>query len=108
MFALTLKTLSLAVFAFCVLGLALPSIARAKYQIVARLASPDGELIIDAKPYNTNEADTSAVLMRYRYRGIELTHFHYGGVETDRIRFPYLQRDAAHIRDLGLNPKHSH
>jgi len=108
MFALTLKTLSLAALFLCVFGLALPSVARAKYQIVARIASPDGELVIDARPYNPNEAGTSAVILRYRYRGVELTRFRYGTSETDRILFPYLQRDAARIRDLGLNPKRGH
>jgi len=108
MLPLTLKTFAPLLFLLCLIGLALPSVARAKHQIVARLASPDGELIIDAISHNPNEAGTSGVILRYRYRGIELTQFFYGNSETDRIFFPYLQRAAARIRDLGLNPKRGH
>jgi len=108
MLALSLKTLASAALSLCVLGFALPSIARANYQSVARIASPDGELIIDARPYNPNEAGSSGVILRYRYRGIELPQLHYASDETNRIFTPYLQRDAERIHDLGLNPQRGH
>jgi hypothetical protein len=82
--------------------LALPAgAAAASYQAVARLHCPDGELVIDARPYNENEAGSSQVDMRYRYRGVELAAIHYEQYYRNLDR--YLQQDVSRTRELGLD-----
>jgi len=90
------------------LALVLPSVALARPQVIARLSAPDGELLIEAEAHSPNAAGSSHVRMRYRYRGIELTYFDFGQNKPNSAVYPYLLRDEAQIRDLGLNPRTGH
>jgi len=60
-----------------VLTLMLPGTVLAKYQLIARLDCPDGEFVIDARPYNPALAGSASLHIRYRYRGIRLIEIHY-------------------------------
>jgi len=76
-------------------------ISYARYQTVVRLAAPDGEFVIDARPFLPNAAGGSAVAVRYRYRGVDLEAVGYW--HPDHPLYAYLRQDSAQVRDLGLS-----
>ncbi|MDR1990994.1 MAG: hypothetical protein LBQ09_12285 [Acidobacteriaceae bacterium] len=73
----------------------------ASFQPVASLSCPNGAFVVDARPFNPNEAGSSAVEIRYRYRKIELTAIQYERYYNNLD--PYLRDETAPIRDLGLH-----
>jgi hypothetical protein len=78
-----------------------PALLRASsFQHVASVSCPNGEFVVDARPFNPNEAGSSAVDIRYRYRGVELTAINYERYYKNLD--PYLQNEKAPIRGLGL------
>ncbi|HBP1105777.1 hypothetical protein [Pseudomonas aeruginosa] len=70
------------------------------FQPVSRLTCPDGDFIVDARPYAENEAGSSAVEMRYRYKGIELATFAYEGLYARFMH--YLRQNNPPIYNFGL------
>lgn len=76
-----------------------PAMAKS-FQPVSRLACPDGDFIVDARPYGENEAAGSAVEMRYRYKGTELAELSYEGRYASLA--PYLRQGNPPIYNFGL------
>lgn len=78
------------------------SCAMAKsFQTVSRVACPHGEFIVDARPWGENEAGSSQVALRYRYRDVELTAIHYEAYFKNLE--PWLRKGSPPIYNLGLN-----
>ena len=77
-----------------------PAFARS-FQLILRLACPNGEFVVDARPYDGNEAGGSKVERRYRYRGIELAFINYEAYYHNLNS--YLRQDDPTIYDLGLD-----
>lgn len=85
-----------------VLCLALAGTAMAQsFQPVTRLDCPAGEFIVDARPWGANEAGSSQVELRYRYRGVALAAIHYEAYY--RNLDPWLRQGNPRIYNLGLN-----
>jgi len=80
-----------------VLVLILPEAALAKYQLIARLACPDGEFVIEARPYNPSLAGVAWLDIRYRYRGIVLTTILYNAY--DKHLLTYLHQINPELRE---------
>lgn len=70
------------------------------FQPVSRLACPDGDFIVDARPYGENEAAGSQVEMRYRYKGVELAALSYEGRYASLA--PYLRQGNPPVYNFGL------
>jgi len=70
-----------------VLTLMLPGTVLAKYQLIARLDCPDGEFVIDARPYNPTLAGVAWLDIRYRYRGITLTTILYNRYDKHLLNY---------------------
>jgi len=83
------------------IALLLPSLASASYKPIITLNYPDGDLVIDAKPGAPIGNGSASISLRYRYLGIELSHFNY---PQNSPLLSYLQADKAPIYELGLNP----
>lgn len=71
------------------------------FQTVSSISCPDGNLVVDARPFNQNEAGSSAVDIRYRYKDRELDairyELYYKNLET------YLRQGGPPIYNFGLN-----
>jgi len=97
--------MKIALLALCALALVVAAVftkmSNARYQTIIRLHAPDGEFVIEGLPFLPNEAGSSAIDVRYRYRGIELESIGYG--HPDRPLYAYLRQDSARVRDLGLS-----
>jgi len=63
--------------ALLLLMLIWPGVALAKYQLIARLDCPDGEFVIEARPFSPALAGHASLDIRYRYRGIRLIEIQY-------------------------------
>ncbi len=85
-----------------VMLLAWPALSRARnFQPVAKISCPNGEFVVYARPFDPNEAGSSAVDIRYRYRGIDLAAIDYERYYNNLS--PYLRDENAVVRDLGLH-----
>lgn len=71
------------------------------FQPVTHLACPGGDFIVDARPWGENEAGSSQVELRYRYRGLALAAIHYE--RYYRNLDPWLRQGSPRIYNLGLN-----
>jgi len=71
------------------------------FQSVARIGCPGGDFVVDARPWGENEAGSSRVALRYRFRGVELAAIHYEAHFKNLT--PWLRRDDPPIFNLGLN-----
>ena len=78
---------------------AIPAFAHS-FQPILHLACPDGEFVVDARPYDGDEAGGSQVERRYRYRGIELAFINYENYYHNLI--PYLHQGDPAIYHMGL------
>ncbi|QIL82644.1 hypothetical protein G7047_23945 [Diaphorobacter sp. HDW4A] len=70
------------------------------FQPVTRIRCPDGEFIVDARPFELNEGGSSRVDIRYQFRGITLDalqyELYYKNLDS------YLLRGQPAIYHLGL------
>jgi len=82
-----------------VLTLLLPGTALARYQRVASVACPDGKFVIEGR-VNANIKFIGS-LVRYRYRGIELTGINYEQYNPSLIEYLYADTDADRIYELS-------
>ncbi len=78
---------------------AIPAYAR-PFQLILSLACPDGDFVVDARPYDGNEAGGSQVERRYRYRGTELAFINYENYYHNLNS--YLHQGDPTIYHLGL------
>lgn len=79
-----------------------PALSRARsFQPVARLSCPNGEFVVDARPFDPNEAGSSAVDIRYRFRDVELAAIDYERYYSNLVS--YLQDDKAPAPDPRRN-----
>ncbi|WP_153015409.1 hypothetical protein [Ventosimonas gracilis] len=83
--------------ALLLLGLIWPGITLASYQLIARLDCPDGEFVIDARPYDPTLAGIAWLDIRYRYRGIVLTSILYKN--HDKYLLNYLHQMPPDLRE---------
>lgn len=74
--------------------------AAASFQMVVEFDCGAGAFVVDARPFAENEAGSSRVDIRYRYKGETLPALwfenHYRNLD------PYLQADKPHTLDLGM------
>ncbi|HBN53711.1 MAG TPA: hypothetical protein DD456_06650 [Stenotrophomonas sp.] len=70
------------------------------FQPVVSLPCVDGAFVVDARPYRTNAAGTSAVELRYRYRGVRLDGIDYEAYYRNLDR--YLHQGDPTTYNLGL------
>jgi len=71
------------------------------FQPVTHLACPGGDFIVDARPWGENEAGSSQMELRYRYRGMVLAAIHFEAYY--RNLDPWLRQGSPRIYNLGLN-----
>ncbi|WP_156468829.1 hypothetical protein [Cephaloticoccus capnophilus] len=79
------------------LVLMFPEVIPVRYQLIARLDCPDGEFVIDVRPYNPSLAGTAFLDIRYRYRGVVLTGISYNGY--DKYLLKYLHQVDPELRE---------
>ncbi|MBF5005241.1 hypothetical protein [Diaphorobacter caeni] len=70
------------------------------FQPVTRISCPDGDFIVDARPFEWNEGGSSRVAMRYRFRGITLDALQYELYYKNLDA--YLHQGQPAIYNLGL------
>jgi len=85
--------------ALLVFALILPGVALAKYHLIARLDCPDGEFVMDARPYNPTLAGIAWLDIRYRYRGTRLVAIPYAAYHEQVQN--YLHQVEPNLRNLN-------
>lgn len=90
-----------ALLANCCLSLTAAHATAASYQPITRLACPGGDFTVDARPWGENEAGSSQVELRYRYRGVALAAIPYE--RYYRNLDAWLRQRSPRIYNLGLN-----
>lgn len=90
-----------ALLTLCCLTLAGAHAMANPYQPVTRLTCLGGEFAVDARPWGENEAGSSQVELRYRYRGVALAAIHYEAYYKNLD--PWLRQGSPRIYNLGLN-----
>lgn len=71
------------------------------FQPVVSLACPQGPFVVDARPFSPNEAGSSQVDVRYRYRGLELNAINYEAYYKNLDAYLH-EASSTSIKDFGL------